>query len=361
MNRSLRQILLVFTFLFVFCTANAQNITGIWRGYFITDFSDQYKFELQIVQNSNNRVSGVSYSYLDTRFYGKAALTGYFTNSSKKALIQETKTIEVRMSAGSVACIMKCNFTYTRSGNEEFLKGEYTSTYEKSSPAEGVIKGGNCGGGKIFLRKVPTSDFYVEPFLRDKPVARKPTTPTKQPPTTKPPVAKSKTPNKTPPAKTPAQKAPITKPKTTEVEKPKTDVTKKEAPKTIEIPKLTIPAQTRARTNELAKTLTVSNEEITVRLYDNGEIDNDTISVYLNNKPILSKQRLTAVPLTIQLKLDDSNPEHVLIMVAENLGSIPPNTSLMVVQDGDKRHEVRITSTEQKNAMVRFRYQKSSP
>jgi hypothetical protein len=192
MNRSLRKILFAFTFLLLFCSAKAQNITGIWRGYFITDFSDQYKFELQIVQNKSNRVSGVSYSYLDTRFYGKATLTGYFTSSSKKALIQETKTVEVRMSAGSVACIMKCNFIYTRSGNEEFLEGEYTSTYEKTSSVEGIKKGGNCGGGRIFLRKVPTSDFYVEPFLRDKPVAKTPST--KQPPATKPPVAKSKTP-----------------------------------------------------------------------------------------------------------------------------------------------------------------------
>jgi len=370
MNRSLRLISFVLTFLFVFCTANAQNITGIWRGYFITEFSDQYKFELQIVQNANNRVSGVSYSYLDTRFYGKAALTGHFTPSSKNALIQETKTVEVRMSAGSVACIMKCNFTYTRSGNEEFLEGEYTSTYEKTSASEGVIKGGNCGGGKIFLRKVPTSDFYVEPFLRDKPADNKPTAPAKQPPATKPPAGKNNTPatknppavtKKTPPATAPTQKDSDTKPKTTEVEKPKTDIAKNEAPKTMEAPRLVIPTQTRARSNELIKTLTVSNEEITVRLYDNGEIDNDTISVYLDNKPVLSNQRLSAAPLTIKLKMDESNPEHVLIMVAENLGTIPPNTSLMVVLDGDKRHEVRITSTEQKNAMVRFRYQKSSP
>jgi hypothetical protein len=56
--------------------------------------------------------------------------------------------------------------------------------------------------------------------------------------------------------------------------------------------------------------------------------------------------------------MDEDNPEHVLVMVAENLGRIPPNTSLMIVQDGDKRYSVSITSTEQKNAMVRFRYQK---
>ena len=56
--------------------------------------------------------------------------------------------------------------------------------------------------------------------------------------------------------------------------------------------------------------------------------------------------------------MDETQPEHELVMVAENLGRIPPNTSLMVVTAGDKRYEVRITSTEQKNAVVRFKYVK---
>jgi len=45
-------------------------------------------------------------------------------------------------------------------------------------------------------------------------------------------------------------------------------------------------------------------------------------------------------------------------MVAENLGEIPPNTSLMVVKAGGKQYEVRITSTEQKNAVIVFKYEK---
>ncbi|HEX8609346.1 MAG TPA: hypothetical protein VF679_11965, partial [Pedobacter sp.] len=110
--------------------------------------------------------------------------------------------------------------------------------------------------------------------------------------------------------------------------------------------------------NDLVKTLVVTSNEITVKLYDNGEIDDDTITVYMDDKVILSKKRLSATPLTMTLKMDEYNAEHILVMVAENLGRIPPNTSLMIVNDGDKRHEVRITSTEQKNAMVRFRYEK---
>jgi hypothetical protein len=71
---------------------------------------------------------------------------------------------------------------------------------------------------------------------------------------------------------------------------------------------------------------------------------------------VIGSKLLTASPLTVKFTLDDEDDVHELVMVAENLGSIPPNTSLMIVEAGTQRFDVRITSTEQKNAMVRFRY-----
>ena len=56
--------------------------------------------------------------------------------------------------------------------------------------------------------------------------------------------------------------------------------------------------------------------------------------------------------------MDETNNYHELIMVAENLGDIPPNTSLMVVKAGDKQYDVRIASTEQQNAVVIFKFEK---
>jgi hypothetical protein len=73
---------------------------------------------------------------------------------------------------------------------------------------------------------------------------------------------------------------------------------------------------------------------------------------------MLSHKRLSAAPITLTLKFNENDDEHEVVMVAENLGRIPPNTSLMVINAGDKRYQVQITSTEQKNAMVRFRYEK---
>jgi hypothetical protein len=42
-------------------------------------------------------------------------------------------------------------------------------------------------------------------------------------------------------------------------------------------------------------------------------------------------------------------------MFADNLGSIPPNTALMIVNDGRKQYDIRLTSNLQKNATIRIR------
>ncbi len=178
-----RFLLFVFTFLPAFCISSlAQDLTGIWRGYFFTDDGQQYRFETQIEQK-NNTLSGVTYSYQDKRFYGKCTMTGNFSKGSGNALIQEIKTIEVRMSLSSSACIQKCLLSYAKSGKEEFLEGTFTSIIEKTDSSLGVRRGDDCGGGKMILRRVAASDFYVEPFLRkrtpvsDEPLVKKnPTT-----------------------------------------------------------------------------------------------------------------------------------------------------------------------------------------
>jgi hypothetical protein len=348
-------------------TMDAQSITGIWRGYFITDQSDQYKLELQVTQDKTDRTKGVTYSYLSTIFYGKAEAVGFFNKLSKTAIINETKTVELKMSGGSIACIMNYSLKYTRSGKEEFLEGTYTSKYEKSNNALEINRGGNCGGGKVFLRKVITSDFYVEPFLRTTPTVKKPAT--TKPLNTAPP--KNNTVVTKPAVKPPVKTIPktVTQPpvkKEVVIAKPKADtarqitappVVKEEPKKLPEAPAVKIPAVTRSRQNELVQTITVKNKEVIVKLYDNGVVDGDTISVYLDNKLLLANKRLSEAPITLTINLDETSPDHTLVMVAENMGTIPPNTSLMIVHDGDKRYEVRIISTEQKNAMVRFRLQ----
>lgn len=354
-------------FVLFYSASFAQDLTGIWRGYFISEGGDQYKYEVQIKQ-SRSGLSGVTYSYLDTRFYGKTTFAGNYTKASAAALVQEIKTIELKMTMGSMACIMKNRLVYSRSGKEEFLEGVFSSTYEKSDLLNDIKRGGNCGGGKVFLRKVPTSDFYVEPFLRNKKVNTEPpqteivkTTPKK--PTVVAPPAKTSTAKTTAPKPAqkntePAVKRSPAKPVVIEPEKkkPSTEVVVNAKP--VEPKIIPTPVTIRDRKNELTRTITVNNNEVDISLYDNGEIDGDTVSIYLDGSLALANRRLSNQPIKYKLTLDETTPEHTLVMVAENMGSIPPNTSLMIIQDGDKRYQVSITSTEQKNAMVKFRYEK---
>src|SRR4030095_10195097 len=87
---------------------------------------DRYKFEVQL-DHRNKSFDGVTYSYKTTVFYGKASCRGTLNPSTKKVLLEELKIVEVRMASGGDACIMTCFLQYSRSGDEEFLEGTYTS------------------------------------------------------------------------------------------------------------------------------------------------------------------------------------------------------------------------------------------
>jgi len=106
------------------------------------------------------------------------------------------------------------------------------------------------------------------------------------------------------------------------------------------------------RTNSLIKQLETEAGEIRLDLYDNGEVDGDTVSIYHNNVLLVSHARLSQKPITFRVDVNAANPYHELVMVAENLGSIPPNTSVMIITAGGKRYNVFISSTKQKNAKV---------
>ena len=92
------------------------------------------------------------------------------------------------------------------------------------------------------------------------------------------------------------------------------------------------------RKNELMRQITVDHDSVSVTLYDNGEIDGDSVTLIYNDKILTTHKMLTDKPLTFIIKIAPGNSRNELIMYAENLGSIPPNTALMVIYDGDKRY-----------------------
>ncbi|MEO6542379.1 MAG: LamG domain-containing protein [Ferruginibacter sp.] len=120
-------------------------------------------------------------------------------------------------------------------------------------------------------------------------------------------------------------------------------------------PALAKPAELEKRDNDLVKEITVDNDSLSVTLYDNAEIDGDSITLIYNDEVLTTHQRLTDKPLTFIIKIKPGNSRNELVMYAENLGSIPPNTALMVIYDGKKRYEVNIKSTAKTNGAVSFK------
>ncbi len=113
--------------------------------------------------------------------------------------------------------------------------------------------------------------------------------------------------------------------------------------------------QFKERPKTLAEEITVESDSLQVSFYDNGEVDGDSISIFFNDRLLASNQRLSAKAIQLNLALDHNREVNEITMFADNLGSIPPNTALMIVYDGKKRHEVRISSTLQNSGTVRIR------
>ena len=112
------------------------------------------------------------------------------------------------------------------------------------------------------------------------------------------------------------------------------------------------------RKNTLSKELVVASDSVLLSFYDNGDIDGDSISVFLNKQVVLTHQGLTARAINIYVKLDSTKDVNEISMFAENLGTIPPNTALMVVTDGVNRYEVYMSSSLTQNSAVRLRRKK---
>jgi hypothetical protein len=108
----------------------------------------------------------------------------------------------------------------------------------------------------------------------------------------------------------------------------------------------------------ISKEITVDSDSLKVDFYDNGEIDGDSISIFYNDKLIAFNRILSAKAVHFNVALDPTREVNEITMFADNLGSIPPNTALMVVTDGKKRYEIPMASNLEKNATLKIKRKK---
>ena len=107
---------------------------------------------------------------------------------------------------------------------------------------------------------------------------------------------------------------------------------------------------------DIQEILKTTDSFIRISLYDNATIDDDTVTIFVNKVSVVFKQRLSATAHIFDVLAPEPGKPVEILMQAENLGSIPPNTALMVVETGKRRYEVRMSAGYDKHAVLVVTY-----
>jgi hypothetical protein len=378
----------IFLFLMSPLFSQAQNLSGQWIGGFASKDEasgrkTNYVLEIEV---TGTKISGYSYTYFaisGKQYFVICKLSGTYEKGSKSLIVNEIEKVKTNTPPDFENCLQSHQLTYLKQKDREILAGKWKP----------FIKESNCGSGETELERkklertipenkpVKTTQGGVakQPFKQTKPLspsnkpipaaplnqaAKKPITQTKpnlspkNESTVKPP---SKiTPIETKPAaeapkqnlSRPDQKMPVTI-------NPEKKIIQKNLQETPDLKPRQIPDKSKDKYNkrnyEVIKTIEVTGALIKVDIYDNGQVDGDTVSIFLNEKLLVSPKMLTANPISLNINLSEDEDTYDLIMFAESLGSIPPNTAFMIITTSTARYEINISSTEQTSGAIRFK------
>ena len=327
----------------------AQMITGVWHGKI-----NKQKVEIKIIQ-SGDSLTGTSYYYESADKFRRYSIKGYFDQTTNSTVWWDDQLIEEKSGKnnsvpGRMPLLSRADFNCP-GGGVMMLDGKAALKEDNAVPK-----------GDLHLDKIETSTFtdewnYVidnylvgtnDPDIIDSIGA----------------IAKHET------TTTPQETAVVINPPVTETtpvvvkQKPiEQPIVKKELPKETQPAVTTIIEPSKAPTIEekflnrkkvFNREIQLEGDSVELRFYDNAEIDGDSISLFLNDQLIFEHIRLTEKAYIVKLAVNDLKGNNELIMVAENLGSIPPNTSYMLAIVGDKRYDAYLASTENSSAMIRF-------
>ncbi|GAC1380972.1 MAG: hypothetical protein NVSMB45_05070 [Ginsengibacter sp.] len=334
--------------LFFSSLCNAQKLNGQWKGGFLDASSStnslgssniDYVLELDI---NGTVVSGYSYTYFSEGskpYYTICKVTGKLNKKAKEVMITEIERTKFNTPPDFRNCFQTHLLKYSKLNRDtEQLVGSWI-------PAPNQL--GDCGKGRTILYRKIVRNIKKEVVKAAPPASKKMNLPVKKQPQNNKPALVSKH---------------IAKPTAPMV------ATKLSHKDSVKEKALTIPNKIyqeepmmalgdfKPRMKSLIKTLDISQPVITVDFYDNGAVDGDSITVFFNGKIVVSHLGLTEKPASFTLNVDTNLPYNELVMYAENMGTIPPNTALMVVKDGTKQYEVNITSDTERSGTIRFRY-----
>ncbi len=128
------------------------------------------------------------------------------------------------------------------------------------------------------------------------------------------------------------------------------------APVEIKKDTIAVPKTLAQRKNKEQSRIEVDVKTINLKVYDNAIMDGDTVSILYNGKMLLTHQLLSEKGIELNIELDEKQTRHEITLFAENLGSIPPNTALIVITAGTKRYELFASASLEENAVLVFEY-----
>ncbi len=345
----MKKTLLSSFIVFIAFIANAQNFSGQWKGEFFdksTKFvgwgGDRCEYVLEL-ECKGNTVAGFSYTYFTDegkRYYTICKLEGFLDKKKKYLEVKEVERTKTNVPIELNNCFQVHKLTYAKQNNDEVLDGTWIPAPNQK---------GSCGFGVTSLvRRNLISSF---PGFKS--------SSSRTPDKTGWPVSKPSVTRVAKPVSSPVAKQNSTKQKTAPLTSKRDsfivpEIIREPSTKNESITTLAPRLVYEKRYSTVIKTIQLESSKVKIDLYDNGEIDGDSISLFLNGKLFMANKRLTEKPITLYLDNDELKHNNELVMYAEDLGTIAPNTALMIVTDGTKRYEVRITSDLQKSGAIRF-------
>lgn len=114
------------------------------------------------------------------------------------------------------------------------------------------------------------------------------------------------------------------------------------------------PSSELLRNTKLVGEIVTQTEEVTLAIWDDALEDGDSISLNINGKWLAQGFAVKKQPQFLKVSLQPG--ENNIIFVADNLGAIPPNTSILEIYDGKKRISYMINTDLKQNNLVRITY-----
>ena len=72
---------------------------------------------------------------------------------------------------------------------------------------------------------------------------------------------------------------------------------------------------------------------------------------------IVNAYEISAKPIRFELILSKEAPIHEIVFYANNLGEIPPNTGLLIIETKEKRYQLDLSADKNTNGKVIVRLQ----